>query len=172
MERINKIIKKAVCIKNYLEKTNQDKCNIDGLIKSLVSYRDNVGDIPQEKLFIFSVSSSSGPFIDRDKFPVIKNLYNWKNVYSTPRIQNEGIILIEFTSYISQKLFPKLYNRQDERPIEGFYSIPPMILEEHIADAVFDVQTFKVNDVMLSTELINNNFRPIKTDIKFVCDFE
>ena len=172
MERINKIIKKAVCIKNYLEKTNQDKGNIDGLIKSLESYRDNVGEIPPEKLFIFSVRGSSGPFIDRKNFPVIINLYNWKNVYSTSQVQNEGIKLVEFTSYISQKLFPNLYNRQDEHAIEGFYSIPPMVLEEHIADAVFDVQTFKVDNVLLSTELINAGLLPTKTNVKFVCDFE
>lgn len=172
MERINKIIKKALCIKNYLEKTNQDKGNIDGLIKSLISYRDNIGELPTEKMFIFSIDSHSGPFIDKDNFPVIINPYNWKNVYSTATVQNEGIKLIEFTSYILQKLFPNLYNAQNYHPIEGFYSIPPITLEEHIADAVFDVQTFKVNDVMLSTELINNNFRLIKTDIKFVCDFE
>lgn len=172
MKRIDKIIKKAECIKHYLEKTNKDKGNIDDLIKSLISYRDNVGELPTEKMFIFSIDGDCGPFMDRDNFPVIKNLYNWENVYATSKVQNVGIKLIEFTSYISQKLFKNLYNVHNYNSIEGFYSIPPMVLEEHIADAVFDVQTFKVNDVMLSTELINNGFRPIKTDIKFVCDFE
>lgn len=172
MERINKIIKKALCIKNYLEKTNHDKGNIDGLIKSLESYRDNVGEIPPEKMYIFSINGFSGPFIDKNNFPVIINLYNWKNVYSTSKVQNEGIKLVEFTSYISQKLFPNLYNRQDEHSIEGFYSIPPMVLEEHIADAVFDIQTFKVDNVLLSTELINAGLLPTKTNVKFVCDFE
>lgn len=172
MKRINKIIKKAECIKHYLEKTNKDKGNIDSLIESLISYRDNIGEIPPEKMFIFSVSGFSGPFIDKDEFPVIKNLYNWKHVYVTPKVHNIGIKLIEFTLYISQRLFHMYYNKQNEHPIEGFYSIPPMILEEHIADAVFDVQTFKVNDVLLSTELINNGFRPITTDINFICDFE
>ena len=172
MERINKIIKKAECIKHYLEKTDKDKGNIEGLIESLTSYRNNVGELPTEKMFIFSIDGNCGPFMDRDNFPVIINLYNWENVYSTSKVQNVGIKLIEFTSYISQKLFQGLYNVHNHTSIEGFYSIPPMVLEEHIADAVFDVQTFKVNDVMLSTELINNGFRPIKTDIKFVCDFE
>ena len=47
----------------------------------------------------------------------------------------------------------------------------PPEADNSIADAVFDVQTFKV-DVFLSTELINAGLRPTKTDVRFVYDFE
>lgn len=172
MERINKIIKKALCIKNYLEKTNQDKGNIDGLIKSLESYRDNVGEIPPEKMYIFSVNNMYGHLlINENNFPVKRNLYNWEHFYYSNDVWNIGVKLVEFTSYISQRLFENLYNKSGKR-MNGFYSIPPMVLEEHIADAVFDVQTFKVDNVLLSTELINAGLLPTKTNVKFVCDFE
>lgn len=50
--------------------------------------------------------------------------------------------------------------------------MPPMVLGSHVADAVFDVQTFPVDDVALSVELINAGFRPTKTNARWVCDFE
>ena len=56
-KRIEKIIKKAECIKNYLQKRNENAGNIDGLIKSLITYRDNIGDIPNNKRFYITMNN-------------------------------------------------------------------------------------------------------------------
>ena len=159
--RINKIIKKAECIKKYLESNSKESGNIDGLIKSLITYRENVGDIPTEKMFYLVTERY---YINNENIP----LYNLTkafedNNYVSFSLYVTGVKCIEFTSHIRSKVI---------RHPNRILSIPPEVLEEHIADAVFDVQSFKVDDVLLSTELINAGFRPNKMEIKFVCDFE
>ena len=54
-KRIDKIIKKARIIKECLIAEKKKTGNIDGLIKSLESYRDNIGDIPLEKDYFFTL---------------------------------------------------------------------------------------------------------------------
>lgn len=165
--RIDKIIKKAECIKKYLESNNKESGNIDGLIKSLVSYRDNVGDIPEEKLFTFSVGANDRSDLLRySDIPIYTCCEPfWKHGWEwyVPNIL--GIHAIEFTRYIASRIMEKTPGRH-------LMSLPPIYLEEHIADAVFDVQSFKVDDVLLSTELINAGFRPITNNVTHVCDFK
>lgn len=55
MKRIDKIIKKAECVKKYLTNNDKEMGNIENLIKSLESFRDNVGDIGPEKVFIIGI---------------------------------------------------------------------------------------------------------------------
>lgn len=159
--KIDKIIKKAECIKNYLKNNNKPLGNIDGLIKSLISYRDNVGDIPAEKMFHLVTKDHISEEENIPLYDLTKTFED--NRYVSFRLYVTGVKCIEFTSYIRSKII---------RYPSRIFSIPPEILEEHIADAVFDVQSFKVDDVLLSTELINVGLRPTKTDIRFVCDFE
>lgn len=165
--RIDKIIKKAECIKKYLESNNKDSGNIDGLIKSLVSYRENVGDIPEEKLFTFSIGANDrSDLLTNSDIPIYTCCepfweHGWK--WDVPNML--GIHAIEFTRYIASRIMEKTPGRH-------LMSLPPIYLEEHIADAVFDVQSFKVDDVLLSTELINAGFRPITNNVTHVCDFK
>jgi len=165
--RIDKIIKKAECIKKYLESNNKESGNIDGLIKSLVSYRENAGDIPEEKLFTFSVGMNDrSAFLENSDIPIYASCEPfWKrsSQWSVPNIL--GIHAIEFTKYIASRIMKKVPGRH-------LMSLPPVYLKEHIADAVFDIQTFKVDDVLLSTELINAGLRPNTNTVKFVCDFD
>ena len=60
MKRIDKIIKKAECIKKYLTDNDKEMGDIENLIKSLESYRDNVGDIGPEKMFWLSFKRLPG----------------------------------------------------------------------------------------------------------------
>jgi hypothetical protein len=165
--RIDKIIKKAECIKKYLESNNKESGNIDGLIKSLVSYRENAGDIPEEKLFTFSVSTNDrSDILTNSDIPIYTACdpfwkHGWE--WNVPNIL--GIHAIEFTKYIASRIMEKTPGRH-------LMSLPPVYLKEHIADAVFDVQSFRVVDVLLSTELINAGFRPTTNNVTHVCDFE
>lgn len=168
-KRIDKIIKKAECIKSYLLKINRDEGNIDGLIRSLKSYRDNIGDIPSEKLFIFTTNKTK--MFNMKDYPLsLKEAFDWKSVSVCNEVFYVSIKLIEFTSYISRKILSRNYG-VDDYCREVLYSVPPMVLEEHISDAVFDVQSFKV-DTGLMTELVRAGFEPTKQTVSFVCDFE
>lgn len=166
--RIDKIIKKAECIKSYLENNNKDAGNINGLIESLVSYRENVGDIEEEKLFTFSMSCNKWhDYIKYDDFPIYTCAepfweHDWQ--WDVPNLV--GIKAIEFTRYIASRVLKRGASSRH------LMSLPPIYLNEHIANAVFDVQSFKANDVLLTTELINAGLRPMKTNINFVCDFD
>ena len=158
--RIDKIVKKAECIKNYLKNNNKPLGNIDGLIKCLISYRDNVGEIPTEKMFHLVTAN----YFSNENIPLYDLTETFEdNQYVSDKLYVTGFKCIEFTSYIRSKII-KYPGR--------FFFIPPEILEEHIADAVFDVQSFKVDNVLLSTELINAGFRPNKMEVKFVRDFD
>ena len=165
-KRIEKIIKKAECIKNYLQKRNENAGNIDGLIKSLITYRDNIGDIPNNKRFYITMNNHA--YNDR---------LNWETcIWETPfKLDNRRYIsildevravaveCIDFTAHIRETLIKNT-------GLGVFYSMPPEA-DNNIADAVFDVETFKV-DVFLSAELINAGLRPTTTNVRFVNDFE
>lgn len=166
MKRIDKIIKKAECIKKYLTYNGKEMGNIEGLIKSLCSYRDNVGDIGPEK--IFWLSSKRFPGIVYEENPPVNFFTLDENskchVYSTL-----GVKAVDWTTYIRKKVLKAI------GPVgysELIFSLPPEILETDIADAVFDVQTFPVDNVALLVELINAGFKPTKTNARLVCDFE
>lgn len=164
--RIDKIIKKAECIKKYLESNNKESGNIDGLIKSLITYRDNIGDIPSDKRFYITMNNHA-----------YTGRLNWETCILEPpfkldtrryiSILNEvravTVKCIDFTAHIRETLIT-------DNDWGVFYSMPPEA-DNNIADAVFDVQNFKV-DVFLSTELINAGFRPTTTDVRFVKDFK
>lgn len=166
--KIDKIIKKAKCIKSYLEKNSRNAGNIDGLINSLVSYRENVGDIGEERLYTFSMGANQyHSFIECKDFPIYTSFepawtHGWE--WSVPNLI--GIKAVEFTKYIANRVLKR------GSASRHLMSLPPIYLNEHIADAVFDVQTFKVDDVLLSTELINAGFRPNANTVEFVCDFD
>ena len=166
MKRIDKIIKKAECIKKYLTSNGKEMGNIEELIKSLESYRDNVGDIDPEK--IFWLSSKRFPSVvyeENQSMPYFRLDENGEcHVYRTL-----GVKAVDWTTHIRKKVLKAIGPVGCE---ELIFSLPPEILETNIADSVFDVQTFPVNDVALSVELINAGFRPTKTNARWVCDFE
>ena len=166
MKRIDKIIKKAECIKKYLTSNGKEMGNIEELIKSLESYRDNVGDIGPEKMFWLSFKKFPGIVYEENQpikfFSLEGN--NECHVYRTL-----GVKAVDWTTYIRKKVLKAIGPVGCE---ELIFSLPPEILETTIADSVFDVQTFPVNDVALSVELINAGFRPTKTNVRWVCDFE
>lgn len=166
MKRIDKIIKKAECIKKYLTDNGKEMGNIEGLIKSLESYRDNVGDIGPEKMFWLSFKRFPGIVYEENQPIAFFSLEeNSKcHVYRTL-----GVKAVDWTTYIRKKVLKAIGPVGCE---ELIFSLPPEILETNIADAVFDVQTFPVDDVALSVELINAGFRPTKTNARWVCDFE
>ena len=167
MKRIEKIIKKAECIKNYLTDNGKEMGNIEGLIKSLCSYRDNVGDIDPEKVFFISIMGRAREFFkDPKKIPFYCS-DTWADINRGTEIKLFGIRAIEFTEHIHDVIRD---NRERESIV--IYSMPPMVLGSHVADAVFDVQTFPINDIALSNELINAGFRPVKMNCQWVCDFE
>lgn len=165
-KRIEKIIKKAECIKNYLQKRKKDAGNIDGLIKSLITYRDNIGDIPNNKRFYITMNNHA--YDGRLNWetciwePPFK-LDNRRYISILDEVRAIAVECIDFTAHIRKTLIKDTGDGV-------FYSMPPEA-DNNIADAVFDVQTFKV-DVFLSNELINAGLRPTKTDVRFVCDFE
>jgi len=165
-KRIEKIIKKAECIKNYLQKRNENVGNIDGLVKSLITYRDNIGDIPNNKRFYITMNNHA--YNDRLNWetciwePPFK-LDNRTYISILDEVRAVAVECIDFTAHIRETVIKNT-------GLGVFYSMPPEA-DNNIADAVFDVQTFKV-DVFLSTELINAGLRPTKTNVKFVCDFE
>lgn len=165
--RINKIIKKAECIKKYLESNSKESGNIDGLIKSLITYRENVGDIPEEKLFTFSVGTNDrSDLLKYSDVPIYTACESfWKHGWEWDVPNMLGVRAIEFTRYIASRIMEKTPGRH-------LMSLPPVYLKEHIADAVFDVQSFRVDDALLSTELINAGFRPTTNNVTYVCDFE
>lgn len=166
MKRIDKIIKKAECIKKYLTNNGKEKGNIERLINSLESYRDNVGDIGPEKMFWLSFKRLPGIVYEENQPIAFFSLEeNSKcHVYRTL-----GVKAVDWTTYIRKKVL------KDIGPVgceELIFSLPPEILETNIADAVFDVQIFPVDDVALSVELKNAGFRPTKTNFRWICDFE
>lgn len=167
MKRIDKIIKKAECIKKFLTNNGKEMGNIDGLIKNLESYRDNVGDIGIEKVFFIGIMGRArGLFKDPKKIPFYCS-DTWSDINRGTETKLIGIRAIEFTEHIHDVV-------RDNIECESIviYSMPPMVLYSHVADAVFDVQTFPVDDVALSVELINAGFRPTKTNVRWICDFE
>lgn len=166
MKRIDKIIKKAECIKKCLTNNGKEMGNIDGLIKSLESYRDNVGDIGPEKMFWLSFKRLPGIVYEENQPIAFFSLEeNSKcHVYRTL-----GVKAVDWTTYIRKKVLKAIGPVGFE---ELIFSLPPEILETNIADAVFDVQTFPVDDVALSVELINAGFKPTKTNVRWICDFE
>lgn len=165
-KRIEKIIKKAEYIKNYLQKRNENAGNIDGLIKSLITYRDNIGDIPNNKRFYIIMNNRA--YNDRLNWetciwePQFK-LDNRTYISILDEVRAVAVECIDFTAHIRETLIT-------DNGLGVFNSVPPEA-DNNIADAVFDVQTFKV-DVFLSTELINAGFRPTMTNVKHVYDFE
>lgn len=166
MKRIDKIIKKAECIKKYLTSNGKEMGNIEELIKSLESYRDNVGDIGPEKMFWLSFK----------KFPSVVYEENQPMAFFKLEENSEchvhctlGVKAIDWTTYIRKKVIKAI------GPVgysELIFSLPPEILETTIADSVFDIQTFPVDDIVLSVELVNAGFRPVKMNCRWVCDFE
>lgn len=76
-----------------------------------------------------------------------------------------GVKSIEFTTHIRKVIFKSC----------GYYK--PLnwpcceILGDSVADAVFDVQTFTVDDKLI-TKLIEGGFKPTTTSLRFVSDFD
>ena len=164
--RIEKIIKKAECIKNYLQKRNENAGNIDGLIKSLITYRDNIGDIPNNKRFYITMNNHAYNGRLNWETCILKPPFKLDNrtyISILDEVRAVAVECIDFTAHIRETLIT-------DNDLGVFYSMPPEA-DNDIANAVFDVQTFKV-DVLLSTELINAGFRPTKTKVRFVNDFE
>ena len=167
-KRIDKIIKKAEIIKEYLITENKKTGNIDDLIKSLKSYRDNVGDIPLEKDYFFTLyePSSYGQYdllIQLQKtYPI--RLCNEELNTETRYCDSSSNFVVIATKHIKEILCDTGMH---------FIFIPPVSKEDNIADPVFDIQTTSINgSVELMTKLIEGGFKPNTTRPKFVCDFE
>ncbi len=173
-KRIDKFIKKAEIIKDCLIAKSMETDNIDGLIKSLESYRDNVGDIPLEKDYFFTLYEPSS----YGKYDLMKQLQNTYPIRlcnkelntetepwdSSSKFNVIAISLIDFTKHIKEILCDTGVH---------FVFIPPMSKEDNIADPIFDIQTYPINDnTLLITKLIEGGFKPTTTKIKFVCDFD
>lgn len=166
MKRIDKIIKKAECIKKYLTSNGKEIGNIEELIKSLESYRDNVGDIGPEKIF----------WLSSNKYPSVVYEENQSMLFFRLDENGEchvhdslGVKAVDWTTYIRKKVLKAI------GPVgysELIYSLPPEIFETTIADSVFDIQTFPINDIALSVELINAGFKPTRNNCRWVCEFE
>lgn len=163
-KRIDKIIKKAQIIREYLSTENKEMGNVDGLIKSLESYRDNIGDISQERLFTFRCLGKDImddlPYISINDEP-----YHRLTNYLCENIL--GIRLISFTLHIYDVI-------SRTRHFTDIVTFPNIIeLDNNIADAVFDIQTTSINgSIELMTKLIEGGFKPNTTRPKFVCDFD
>ena len=159
MERkIDKIIRKAKCIKVFL-KNNK---NIDNVIASLESYRDNIGELPDERIF----------YIGYCRHSTWRDNFNCDIMWYDNRINKEGydrnikgIKAIEFTTHIRKTVI------NDTHEVT-FIALPPEIQGSHIADAVFDVQNFKITDVELMNILIDSGFKLTTQEPKFVGEFD
>lgn len=166
MKRIDKIIRKVECIKKYLTDSNKEVGNIEGLIKSLESYRDNVGDIGPEKMFWLSFKRFPNMSYEEKRTMPFFGLDECSECHVQRTL---GVEAVDWTKYIRKKVLKALGPVGCE---DRVYSLPPEIQEENIADAVFDVQTFPIDNVALSVKLINAGFRPTKQNCRWVCDFE
>lgn len=163
-QRIDKIIKKAQIIREYLSTENKEMGNVDGLIKSLESYRDNIGDISQERLFTFRCLGKD----IMDDLPYISiNDEPYHRLTNCLCENILGIRLISFTLHIYDVI-------SKTRHSTDILTFPNIIeLDNNIADAVFDIQSYPIKDnTVLMTKLIEGGFKPTTTDIKYVCDFE
>jgi hypothetical protein len=126
----------------------------------------SIGDIPSNKRFYLTMSHYA--YNDRLNWEtcILKppfKLDNRRYVSILDEVRAVAVECIDFTAHIRETLI-------NDNGLGVFYSIPPES-DNNIADAVFDVQTFKV-DVFLSTELINAGLMPTKADVRFVNDFE
>jgi len=173
-KRIDKIIKKARIIKECLIAEKKKTGNIDGLIKSLESYRDNIGDIPLEKDYFFTLyePTSYGQYDLliklQETYPIrlCNEELNTETRYcdSSSNFVVIAVSLVDFTKHIKEVLCDTGSH---------FIFIPPVSKGDNIADAVFDIQTTSINgSIELMTKLIEGGFKPNTTRPKFVCDFE
>lgn len=156
-KKIDKIIRKAKCIKAFLK----DNKNIDNVIASLESYRDNIGELPDEKVFYIGYDTK---YTWHDKF---HNNIMWCNRAVTEHYENGviGIKAIEFTTHIRKTVIDNM---------EGVYvtALPPETIVSHIADSVFDIQNFKITNVELMNILIDSGFKLTTKEPKFVGEFD
>lgn len=163
MNRIETLIKKAECIKEYLKENNKKKGNIDQLIASLKSYQEKHEDLPPDKHFYIIVNYMNFDNI-RKKLPVCIN-GDWTP--GSDAITGKYAIMFkssEFTDHIRDILLDNIY--------VGIWSMPPSVIGYDIADAVWDIESTKVNDIKLTNKLIAAGLKPTSNNIKFVRDFD
>ena len=157
-QRIDKIIKKAKCIKNFIG----DNDNINRLITSLESYKENIGELPEEKMFYIGYK----PYVTGEHFHGNTMMSNHISK-SGDSFKVIGIKAVEFTSHIRKTVLSDMnLNRV------WICSLPPEITGGHIADAVFDVQNFKISDITLMNMLIDHGFRPKVKNPDFIGQFD
>lgn len=157
-KKIDKIIRKAKCIKAFLK----DNKNIDNVIASLESYRDNIGELPDEKVFYI------GYKIQYTWHEHFHNNIMWCNHNVNKEYHDNdviGIKAIEFTTHIRETVIDNM---------EGVYAtaLPPETIVSHIADSVFDIQNFKITNVELMNILIDSGFKLTTKELKFVGEFD
>ena len=172
-KRIDNIIKKAECLYKVLTEQGKETNNLDNLISSLISYRDNIGDIALEKEFYFTIfepssSRDSIKYLKDNKIPfrLCNDELNAETSYVTCSRDFIviGIKLVDFTEYIKEKLC---------KTGAHFISIPPVCLGENIADAVFDIQSYPIRDnPTIVAELYKNGFTTNGINIQFIYDFD
>lgn len=169
-KKIDRIILKAETIEDFLNKQNMPKGNIKQLIECLKSYRDTVGDIgPEKRFYISGCDVGQGKLRESINFEVPIGVFEYyhKGTFATELHRDRSLVYIEsldFTTHIRETVFTPY-------PDVSIYSLPPETIENPIADAVWDVQTFKVDNPYLIAMLVDKGLKPINTNIKWIRDF-
>lgn len=167
MNRIEKIIKKAECIREYLEENKKEKGNLDQLIESLKTYHIHHGDLPGQKHFHIIVTYMRLENIGKN-LPVYQEKWDFKYHHC---VQDEKRTIVvkssEFTLHIMNTIIP--YIKKEGACV---FSMPPAVADYDVADAVWDIESTKIDDIGLTNKLIEAGFKPTSNNIKFVKDFD
>ena len=169
-KRIDKIIKKAECIYSVLTSQRKETNNLKSLISSLESYRDNFGDII-EKEYFFTLYEPERPSFGLEgckklPFRICDNICNTQTDYNekSHSFHVISIPLVDFTEHIFDKM---------RTTGAHFIALPPMCKDENIADAVFDIQSYPVDDnSLLVAELYRAGFETKDSKVRFISDFD
>lgn len=167
MNRIEKIIKKAECIRDYLKEINKYKSSIVQNIEDLRNYWDKHGDLPKQKFFYITITYMDLRDIGKD-LPVYQE--RWDFGYHGC-VQDEKRTLVvkssEFTVHIMESILPYI-----KKGGACILSMPPAVIEPNIADIVWDIESMKIEDMALTNKLITAGLSPTTNNIRFVRDFD
>lgn len=164
MNRIEKIIKKAECIRDYLKEQNKDVRDIVQHIKDLNDYWVKYGDLPAQKYFYIIVCEDLRNHDMAKELPVFFDKFDFHYHTMTKTIVVKSS---EFTVHIKDILLGHI-----KKSCARVYSMPPAVIDYDIADTVWDIESTKIEDVELTGKLIAAGFKPTTNNIKFAGDFE
>ena len=164
MNKIEKVIKKAECIREYLEEYNNEKGNIDQLIESLKSYQAKYGDLPAQKYFYIIVDEDVRVNEMAKNLPVYFEQIDFQYCTKAKAIVVKSS---EFTVHIKDIIVQYV-----KRYTSRVWSMPPAVIDYDIADAVWDIESTKIVDVELTNKFIAAGLKPTSNSIKFAGDFD